>query len=72
MALADALAREQVRREPCWTESLVVGSPGFVKRMQPLILSRQETEIAEGPEGVWVWREAAAPYGQEMGPKSDP
>lgn len=71
-SLAEALAREQVRREPCWTESLVVGSAGFVKRMQPLILSRQETEITEAADGVWALRETAAPYGQETAPKSEP
>ena len=69
-SLAEALAREQVRRETCWSESLAVGSPDFVKRMQPLILSRQETEIAQGQEGVWALGEAAAPYGQKAGPKS--
>ena len=71
-SLTEALARDEVRREPCWTESLVVGSPGFVKRMQPLIVSRQETEIAEGPGGVWILREGAVPYGKETGPKTPP
>lgn len=71
-SLAEALAREQVRREPCWTESLVVGSTGFVTRMQPLILSRQETEIVEGADGVWTLREAEGPYGKETGLKSAP
>ena len=71
-SLAESLAREQVRRQPCWTESLVVGSTEFVRRMQPLILSRQETEIEEGPDGVWTLREAAAPYDKETAPKSEP
>ncbi len=71
-SLAEALAREQVRREPCWTESLVVGSAGFVSRMQPLIRCRQETEIVEAPGEVWVLREPEAPYGKETGPKRAP
>jgi putative transposase len=71
-SLAEAFAREQARREPCWTESLVVGSPSFVKRMQPLITSRQETEIAEGPGAVWILREAPARYGTNSGAKSWP
>ena len=71
-SLAEALAREQVRREPCWTESLAVGSAGFLEEVKPLILSRQETEIVEAAEGVWVLREAVVPYGQERGPKSEP
>ena len=71
-SLAEALAREQARREPCWTESLVVGSLPFVKRMQPLMVSRQQTEIVEGPDGVCASREAETPYGKETGPKSAP
>jgi hypothetical protein len=39
---------------------------------EPLILSRQETEIVEAAEGVWVLREAVVPYGQERGLKSEP
>ncbi|MHC1766930.1 MAG: hypothetical protein AB9869_21945 [Verrucomicrobiia bacterium] len=49
-----------------------VGSSGFVKRIQPLILSRQETEIAEPAEGLWVLREPAIPYVTETSPKSQP
>jgi hypothetical protein len=71
-SLAEALAREQARREPCWTESLVVGSAQFVKRMQPLMVSRQETEIVPGPDGVYALREAGSPYGKETAPKSAP
>jgi putative transposase len=70
-SMTEALAREQVRREPCWTESLAVGSAGFVERMQPLIVSRQETEIVEATGGVWALREEGAPYGKETGLKSD-
>ena len=71
-SLGEALARAQARREPCWTESLVVGSAPFVRRMQPLMLSRQETEIMEGQDGVCVLREAKTAYGKETGPKSAP
>jgi hypothetical protein len=56
-----------VRREPCWTETLVVGSPGFVGRMQPLIRSRQETEIVEAVEGIWALREARSSLRQRNG-----
>ena len=69
-SLAEALAREQVQREPCWTESLAVGSAGFVEQVKPLILSRQETEIVEAVEGVWALRETVVPYGRETRPKS--
>jgi len=71
-SLAEALEREEVRREPCWTESLVVGSTEFVGRMQPLIAGRQETEIVEAAEGVWALQESELAYGEETAPKSAP
>jgi hypothetical protein len=33
--LSEAIAQEQVNREPIWTESLAVGSAGFVERSSP-------------------------------------
>ena len=71
-SLAEALAREEVRREPCWTESLALGSARFVEEVKPLILFRRETEIRKAEEGVWTLREMVAPYGEETGPKSEP
>ena len=40
ISLAQRIARGQVKREPCWTEALAVGSRRFVEKVQPLILSR--------------------------------
>jgi len=71
-SLAEALAREEVRREPCWTESLVVGSTEFVGGMQPLIAGRQETEIVEAAEGVWALQESELASGKETAPESAP
>jgi hypothetical protein len=68
--LQERVERDELKREPCWTESLAVGSPEFVKRMQPLILSRRETEIVEEEAGLWVLKEAEAPYGSKWGSKS--
>jgi len=31
--------------EPIWTESLAVGSGGFVEKIKPMVLSRRETEV---------------------------
>jgi len=71
-SLAEKIARDQVKREPCWTESLAVGSSGFVEKIRPLILSRLETEIVERDSGLWVLKETEIPYGQKMGSKTDP
>ena len=69
-ALAEAIAKGQVKREPLWTESLAVGSNGFLEKIKPLILSRRETEVVETAEGLKALREAAASYGQKTGSKS--
>jgi len=69
--LQERIEREEMDREPCWTESLAVGSPDFVKRIEPLILSRRETEVVEEAGGLWVLKEPEAPYGLEWGSKSD-
>jgi hypothetical protein len=69
-SLADTIAQDQVKRHPCWTESLAVGSNSFVEQIQPLIMSRRETEIVETDWKLWVSRERPVPYGQETGVES--
>ena len=71
-ALTDAIQRGELRREAAWTESLAVGNAGFVEQIQPLILTRRETETVPVAEDAWVLREAPTPYGQETGLKSSP
>jgi hypothetical protein len=71
-SLAERLARDQVKREPWWTESLAVGSSGFLEKIRPLILSRRETEIVETDSGLWELKETEIPYGQDKRPKNDP
>ena len=70
MSLAEKIARDQIKREPCWTESLAVGSAAFVERIKPLILSRREMELVETGQNSWVLREAGIAYGQKRAPKS--
>jgi hypothetical protein len=67
--LAERIARDQVKRESCWTESLAVGSQRFVERLQPLIRSRRETEMVTVASNVWILREEVCPYGQKTDPK---
>jgi putative transposase len=61
--LADAVARDERRREAWWTESVAVGRPDFLERIRPMILSRRELETIEPENGVWVLRELEVPYG---------
>jgi hypothetical protein len=70
--LADAIARGQMQREPTWTESLALGSAGFVEKVKPMVLSRRETEVVQAADGVSVLQESAPPYGQKTSPKSVP
>jgi putative transposase len=69
-ALAELIAQEQLKREPSWTDGLAVGSAGYLQRIKPLILSRQETELlGADPEG-WVLQEPGVPYGAKTGSKN--
>jgi putative transposase len=70
VSLADWIARDRVQREPCWTESLAIGSHGFVERMPPQVKWRQETETWEHSADLWVLRESEVPYSPERGRKS--
>jgi putative transposase len=67
--LTDAIARGEFKREPIWTESLAVGSAGFLEKIKPMVLSRRETEVTEIGDGVNVLQESPLPYGQETSPK---
>jgi putative transposase len=67
--LAEAIARQQVKRQEHWTECLAVGSREFVEAAQPRAVSRLETEIVEAEQALWVLKEAPAPYGQKTRPK---
>jgi hypothetical protein len=69
-ALDEMIARQQMKRTECWTEGLAVGSVGFLKQIQPLILSRRQTDIAqEQSTTMWVLKEDAPAYGQKTNPK---
>ena len=69
-ALADAIARGEVKREAIWTESLGVGSARLVEKIPPMILTRRETEVVELRDGVSLLREPPSPYGLERGSKN--
>jgi len=71
-ALGELITREQIKREPWWTEGLAVGSAGFLERIKPLILSCRETELVQTDQEFWVLQEPAAPYGAKTGSKNAP
>ena len=56
VSLRERIAKDQVKREPKWTESLAVGSQSFVENLDAKIRNRRQTEVlAEG--GTWVLHE---------------
>jgi putative transposase len=63
--LAERIAQDEAKREACWTESLAVGSLGFVERVKPLVLFRRETETVATADNVWALQETAIPYGEK-------
>ena len=70
VTLKETLATDQIKREARWTEGLAVGTRAFVERIQPLILSRRETEIVEPSPGTWMLQEEAVLYGAKRGSKT--
>jgi putative transposase len=56
-ALAESIAKNQVKRQEQWTQSLAVGSQKFVQSLQPQVRNRRVTECCE-QEGAWVLKEA--------------
>jgi hypothetical protein len=62
---------DDVRGEPCWTQSLVVGSRRFEEQVKPLRLTGREIEIVEsGGDQVRALLEAAILCGQKTSPKN--
>jgi hypothetical protein len=71
-SLAEKMAPGEAKREPCWTESLAVGSVGYLEKVKPLILSRQKTEIVESADkNLWSLQEESISYGQKTGLKNE-
>lgn len=54
-ALDLAIQKEDVKRQPCWTESIAVGSESFVRQIEGRIV-RQRIQI-EQDAGKWMLRE---------------
>ena len=46
-----------------------MGSATFVEKIKPLILSRRETEVIQGADGMNVLREWPVRYGTENEPE---
>lgn len=67
--LVEALARDEVRRESCWTETLAVESRPFVEKIQCSRASRRQTEVLRAGSETWMLKETAPVYAQKPGRK---
>ena len=55
--LAADIVKDQLKRDPKWTESLAVGSQHFVEQVENLMRNRQTMEVCQD-DGTWVLRES--------------
>jgi len=62
VSLEERITRDEMKRETYWSESIAVGSVGFVEKVQPMIVSRRQTEMEEVTEHMWVLSEKTIPY----------
>jgi putative transposase len=70
VSLREALAKEQMKRDPRWTESVAIGSRRFVEKIEPTVLSRRKTEIVETRSNIWTLKESQAAYSVKSSPKN--
>ena len=70
--LEEAIIKDQLKREPTWTECLAVGSKKYVEKIESEARNRQRLEC-EKEGGVWILREEHGPvYGAKKEPISLP
>jgi Trehalose utilisation len=67
--LEETIARGEVARQACWTESLAVRSAGFLEKIKPLSLSRRDTEVVNGRWHLGITR-GWTPLRRKNGPKN--
>jgi putative transposase len=70
--MAAALQKGERMREPVWSESLAVGSRGFVERVGAELGVRARHRQIERCGDVSVLRDPGAPYGRHSGAESTP
>jgi putative transposase len=61
-AIDEAIARQELKRDPLWTESIAIGSESFAKRIEEETLNRRELTVETGPSNRWCVKEAPAAY----------
>ncbi len=55
----EAIHQDKVKHEPAWTQSLAVGRPSFLSKIETSIKTKLRcTQEKIGNDGLWVLREA--------------
>lgn len=68
----EALQREShLKREPRWTESIAVGSEGFVRNTKEKLGIKAMGRDVIGENGPYELREPETPYGANLGPRNE-
>ena len=55
--VAERIAKDEMKREPVWSESLAVGSQRFIREIQPMIRKRMDTEVKNLGAKGWTLEE---------------
>lgn len=63
VSINEAIESRSLQRDPRWTESIAVGSEGFVLSIEEQITGRRKLKIESNSAGDWTIREEEAPYG---------
>jgi len=62
-AIQDAINRQELQRDPAWTESIAVGTKSFVDEIQQATNNRTDFTINEVSTNKWTIKETTTPYG---------
>jgi len=55
------MAKDQMKREPEWTEAIAVGGEQFIERIEPLIRNRREIRAGCLENVSWILQDARSP-----------
>ena len=69
--IAEAVEHREMVRQPCWTESIAVGSESFVRGIEELTQRRREMVVEETAPSQWTVREARSDYNAFSTGKND-
>jgi putative transposase len=62
----------RIQRDPCWTESIAVGSQNFIEATKSRLgFKAKGRRIESRPEELYVLREESVPYSVDFAPENE-